>query len=485
MKFSPTNTIANKAKNGWQRAFSVDSLATSYGCPDPVANPVRRDHRVSLPLSAVEHRPGRACWCIMEGLWLKTGNTLYHQMARFWTKVFALTFAIGVATGIVMEFEFGTNWATYSRFVGDVFGSALAAEGHFCVFPRIRLSRRAAVRLGQGGPQNALFLDVHGVPRRAFQRGVDRGGKFLDADAGGIPHRGRRHARARGGHGFLAGGFQSLHRCDRLCHTVCGAWCAGRVSRRERERVVFAEGQTSGICAQVAEGRPDAWRWARHCCRRSPATSAPRAWRKISRPSSRRLRDFTTQRPTRRSRWWAGWMRKMKRSSASRRPGLLSFLAHNDFHAPVTGLDEFKPEDRPPVQASFLFFHAMVGIGFTLIAIAALGFLYFQPRLAARAPLAAVDAGVLGGRPANRQPTRLVRRGSRAPAVDRLWRDADAGGLSAVVKANSVLVVADSVHVHLFSALCRFHLLAQRQNPARAGRRMIWFRPASWRCQAN
>src|SRR3974390_3377941 len=70
----------------------------------------------------------------MEGLWLKTQNPVYHQMARFWTKVFALTFAIGVATGIVMEFEFGTNWATYSRFVGDVFGSALAAEGIFAFF---------------------------------------------------------------------------------------------------------------------------------------------------------------------------------------------------------------------------------------------------------------------------------------------------------------------------------------------------------------
>src|SRR6266850_1757090 len=71
---------------------------------------------------------------LMEGAWLRTGNDLYHQMARFWTRVFALTFAIGVATGIVMEFEFGTNWATYSRFVGDVFGSALAAEGIFAFF---------------------------------------------------------------------------------------------------------------------------------------------------------------------------------------------------------------------------------------------------------------------------------------------------------------------------------------------------------------
>lgn len=68
---------------------------------------------------------------IIEALYLKTKNPLYMQMAKFWTKIFALTFAMGVATGIVMEFEFGTNWSTYSRYVGDVFGSALAAEGVF------------------------------------------------------------------------------------------------------------------------------------------------------------------------------------------------------------------------------------------------------------------------------------------------------------------------------------------------------------------
>lgn len=71
---------------------------------------------------------------IIEGVYLKTGNPVYKEIAKFWTKVFALTFALGVATGIVMEFEFGTNWATYSRYVGDVFGSALAAEGVFAFF---------------------------------------------------------------------------------------------------------------------------------------------------------------------------------------------------------------------------------------------------------------------------------------------------------------------------------------------------------------
>ena len=68
---------------------------------------------------------------VFEGMALRTGDEAYHRLARFWTLIFAVTFGLGVATGIVMEFEFGTNWAVYSRFVGDVFGSALAAEGVF------------------------------------------------------------------------------------------------------------------------------------------------------------------------------------------------------------------------------------------------------------------------------------------------------------------------------------------------------------------
>ena len=71
---------------------------------------------------------------IMSALWLKTRNPLYHNMARFWTRIFGVIFAVGVATGIVMEFQFGTNWATYSRFVGDVFGSPLAIEGIYAFF---------------------------------------------------------------------------------------------------------------------------------------------------------------------------------------------------------------------------------------------------------------------------------------------------------------------------------------------------------------
>jgi cytochrome d ubiquinol oxidase subunit I len=71
---------------------------------------------------------------ILEGLYLKTQDKMYEQLTKFWVKIFALTFGIGVATGLIMEFEFGTNWSTYSRFVGDIFGSALASEGLFAFF---------------------------------------------------------------------------------------------------------------------------------------------------------------------------------------------------------------------------------------------------------------------------------------------------------------------------------------------------------------
>src|SRR5687768_3156711 len=68
---------------------------------------------------------------IIETLRWRTGKELYRRASGFWLRIFAVNFVVGVATGIVMEFQFGTNWAGYSRFVGDIFGAPLAAEGVF------------------------------------------------------------------------------------------------------------------------------------------------------------------------------------------------------------------------------------------------------------------------------------------------------------------------------------------------------------------
>jgi cytochrome bd ubiquinol oxidase subunit I len=70
----------------------------------------------------------------METVYVTTGRKIYRDMTMFWGKLFAINFALGVATGLTMEFEFGTNWSQYSRFVGDIFGAPLAIEGLMAFF---------------------------------------------------------------------------------------------------------------------------------------------------------------------------------------------------------------------------------------------------------------------------------------------------------------------------------------------------------------
>ena len=99
----------------------------------------------------------------------------YDRMTHFWVRILALIFAVGVATGITMEFQFGTNWATYSRFVGDIFGAPLAAEGVFAFFlestfmgvlilGRNRVSRRfyafSALMVAVGSTLSAFWIIV-------------------------------------------------------------------------------------------------------------------------------------------------------------------------------------------------------------------------------------------------------------------------------------------------------------------------------------
>ncbi|MEP6843875.1 MAG: cytochrome ubiquinol oxidase subunit I, partial [Pseudolysinimonas sp.] len=71
---------------------------------------------------------------LFQTLYLRTGNERYLRMTKFWGKLFLVNFILGVATGLVQEFQFGMAWSQYSRFVGDVFGAPLAMEGLFAFF---------------------------------------------------------------------------------------------------------------------------------------------------------------------------------------------------------------------------------------------------------------------------------------------------------------------------------------------------------------
>ena len=135
-----------------------------------------------------------------------------------------------------------------------------------------------------------------------------------------------------------------------------------------------------------------------------------------------------------------GWVdEKAERTIGIKVPGMLSFLAHTDTAQPVTGLREFKKEDRPPILWSFLFFHGMVAIGFGLIAVGALGFLYFWrgSLFEKRWMLWLLVLTVLGPQLANQAGWFAAEVGRQPWIVYGVMRTSE--GLSAVVKGEAVL----------------------------------------------
>lgn len=305
---------------------------------------------------------------IMEGLYLKTGKKIYEDMTRFWIKIFALIFGLGVATGIIMEFEFGTNWATYSKYVGDIFGSALAAEGIFAfalesgflgillfgwnrVSSKVHFLSTIMVFLG------SMFSAVWIVVANSWQQtpaGYHIVGEGMNARAEITD--------------FWAMVFNPSS-VDRLTHVWIGAFLAGAFLvlsvnayyilknkhleiARPSFKIALAVATFFSL-AQLFTGHKSADGVAIH----QPAKLAALEG------------HFDTSAVA--DMYLLGWVDKEKQvTSGLKLPGGLTFLLHQDFKTPVTGLNAFKPEDRPSqVNAVFQFYHIMVAIGMALIAL--------------------------------------------------------------------------------------------------------------------
>ncbi len=308
---------------------------------------------------------------LMEALYLKTRNPLYQQMTKFWVRIFGLTFALGVATGVVMEFQFGTNWATYSRFVGDVFGSALAAEGIFAFFlesgflaillfgwdkvsPRVHMLSTIMVALG--AHFSAIWIVV--------------ADSWMQTPAGFHVVQAALRPRAEITD-FWAMVFNPSS-VIRLAHTIVGAWQTGAffvlsvsayylLRRRHQEfaRASMSIGLSVAIVAALGSlvtGHSSGLVVSQY----QPAKlAAMEAHFPASAPAGMYL---------------FGWVNEdEQRVIGVSVPGMLSLLTHGDASSPVTGLNAFPPEDRPPVNPVFQAFHAMVGIGMILIGLSLLG----------------------------------------------------------------------------------------------------------------
>ncbi|MFN3409217.1 MAG: cytochrome ubiquinol oxidase subunit I [Limisphaerales bacterium] len=390
------------------------------------------------------------CLVIMEGLWLKTGNPIYHQMARFWTRVFALTFAIGVATGIVMEFEFGTNWATYSRFVGDVFGSALAAEGIFAFFLESgflavllfgwdKVSRKvhyfATWMVCLGAHFSAVWIVVANswmqTPAGYRIEETPLGPRAVITD-------------------FWAMVFNPSS-VDRLSHTLMGCWQAGAflvisvsafyLLRRRHEAFAKASMKVGLAVAVVASlmqlvtGHSSAL----GVIKNQPAKMA-----------AFEGHYETGELPI----YLFGWVdEKNERVHGLALPAPLSRLMLGGL-ANVKGLREYPPEDRPRVNTNFQLYHLMVGIGFALIALSlAAAFLCWRGRLfEKRWLLWLLVFSVLGPQIANQAGWFAAEMGRQPWIVYGLLRTSE--GLSAVVKAEAVLtslILFALIYVLLFA----------------------------------
>lgn len=303
---------------------------------------------------------------LTEGLYLKTGNKEYEILTRFWIKIFALTFGIGVATGIIMEFEFGTNWAVYSRYVGDIFGSALAAEGLFAfglestflgvllfgwnrVKPWVHFVSTVGVFLG------SMFSAVWIVVANSWQQtpaGFHIVGEGLMARAEVTD--------------FWAMVFNPSS-VDRIIHTWQGAILAGAFLVLSVHAYYIRKGryiQISKKAFKIALVVATIFSLGQLVSGHSSADGVA-----VNQPAKLAAMEGHFEKSAPADLYLLGWVDKDKQKvTGIGIPGGLSFLVHQDFKAPITGLNSFPVEDRPSqVNAVFQFYHIMVAIGMALI----------------------------------------------------------------------------------------------------------------------
>ena len=295
---------------------------------------------------------------IMESLFLKKKKEIYRQMAKFWTKIFSLTFALGVATGLVQVFSFGNNWARYSRFVGNVFGSALASEGIFAFFLEAgfigimlfgwdRFSRRVhyissiCVMLG------AHFSAVWIVAANSWMQ--TPAGFKLEGTGKEV-------------HAVLTSFWKMIFNpsfLDRLTHVIIGCWLTGAFMVISVSAYYFL--------------RKRELNFAKHCMKIGlimafifsllQLISADSTGRGVAKNQPEKFAAmegiFKTQEKTAMN--IVGVVdAQQEKVHALQIPGLLSFLIYRDFKTPILGLENFPKSDWPPVSSVFQLYHLMI-----------------------------------------------------------------------------------------------------------------------------
>jgi cytochrome bd ubiquinol oxidase subunit I len=304
---------------------------------------------------------------IMQTKWYRTGDEDYRRMTRFWGKLFLINFAIGVVTGITLEFQFGTNWSRYSAFVGDVFGSLLAIEATVAFFLE---STFIAVwffgwnRLSRKTHLVSIWLVAIASNLSAFWILVANA--WMQSPVGYTLRNGR--AELTDFFAVITQRFAVLE----VVHTVGGAyitagffvlgisaWHLARRQHLEVFRKSFALAAVWTLLFSVLEVGQG------HMNAEILGTKQP-----VKLAAMEALWQTRTGAPINLIQW-PDPRNERNAVETLAVPKLLSLLAHYDADSEVKGLKEVPPADRPPVLPTFLAFRAMVGLAFLFIALSA------------------------------------------------------------------------------------------------------------------
>jgi cytochrome bd ubiquinol oxidase subunit I len=300
-------------------------------------------------------------WLVVVAEWLgwRRNDEHWARVGRLFGKLLVVTFAVGVATGIVMEFQFGTNWARYSRFVGDIFGAPLAAEAIFSFFIEsafIGLYIFGRGRVSRGLHWFSVFMVAIGATLSAFW--IIVANSWQQTPAGFVVRNGRAELTS-----FAEAVFNpsTLHRYSHVMVAclVAGAFIVAGVAAwhllRDQEapfaRRAMKLGVVAGLAFSVLALVPTGHSSARQVARTQPEKLA----------AIEGLIDGRAKAPL--VVFGIPLGQPPRILAKLELDGMLSWLAYGDRHAPVKGLNDFPPEDRPPVWMTFVPFHNMVVLG--------------------------------------------------------------------------------------------------------------------------
>lgn len=312
----------------------------------------------------------------METRYVRTGDETYLRMTKFWGKMFLVNFALGVVTGITLEFQFGTNWSRYSAFVGDIFGSLLAVEATVAFFlestligvwifgwKKLSAKAHAAVMwlVAFAGNISALWILI--------------ANGWMQHPVGYVMRNGRAEL-----DDFAAVVFNKFAILEFL-HTVPAAFVlasffvmgisAYHLLKKQHIdfftrsfRIALVLGLISSIWV-VIEGDQHAV----HVTEVQPAKLAAMESHWETMKAAPMILLTLPDEKNERNLFELGKL-----------PGLLSLLGYHDLNAEVKGLKDFPPEDRPPVLLTFLSFRTMVALG-TLFPLLTIIGLFLRQRL--------------------------------------------------------------------------------------------------------